>query len=857
MRTVLLAYEREQDLSKVETLLKTRGHHVLRARTGVEALEIARSESPEIIVSDVLLPRLDGFALCRRIKEDPFLQHVPVLLHSFRVEGPKYEAFAAEVSAEQFLARGATLEELVAAVDAQKPGSGTMRMPAVMPELLEGRERDRERLADLEQRLRVAEAANQQFAADEKAARESAEREAEQRAEAAKADAEALEALKVRVAELEAEQKQLSAAEKQARGVVAESQAGLARVSLLEKRLTELQAGRAKAQAIAEDALRVFTAQPLPTWLCDMDTAELRAASETAAALVGSSVDKLLKRPLSEILPGVDLKSDPAQVAILSLARPGNDSVRLEVRRHSVSFGGRACWLLTTTDVTGQHADDERRAEQVLKVQAIEQSPTPCSVLDVDGKFIFANDAFAGLFGVAGEALAGRSLRDFDVDSDLDSTAATVSVGGDGFTAQRGRWRRPDGTVFDVEISSSPFDERQGFRVLSARDVSTQHHHAALFEREQQCLLALLAQAQQAHASTDNEITGQAVELANLMTGSENAAFFLVPPEGSELELCALTADPSEGSAGDRRWRGAPPSSSALQECLESAKVLVRETEEGSGALKEAGLPATLTRQLLVPVLDGTRRVAAVLLLAGKTDAYDDNDCRLATLVADSAWQALRRRRSNAEVLSAMDHMERVMLGSIEALGNLAEVQDGCKRGRTRRVSELAAGLGGALGLPGHTVRGLRVVGQLLDVGMLQIPKEILWRPGELTDAEYALVKSHVDHGYESLRRIEFPWPVAEAVRQHHECVDGSGYPQGLSGEEILLEARIVAVADAVDAMLSPRPQRDALSLRACLEELQLQAGRRYDARVVKACVRLLQEREAKAEGEVTRSQIA
>ena len=550
MRTVLIAYEREQDLSKVETLLKTRGHHVLRARTGVEALEIARSESPEIIVSDVLLPRLDGFALCRRIKEDPFLQHVPVLLHSFRVEGPKYEAFAAEVSAELFLARGATLEQLVSAVDAQKPGSGTMRMPAVMPELLEGRERDRERLADLEQRLRVAEAANQQFAADEKAARESAEREAEQRAEAAKADAEALEALKVRVAELEAEQKQLSAAEKQARGVVAESQAGLARVSLLEKRLTELQAGRAKAQAIAEDALRVFTAQPLPTWLCDMDTAELRAASETAAVLVGSSVDKLLKRPLSEILPGVDLKSDPSQVAILSLERPGGDSVRLEVRRHSVSFGGRACWLLTTTDVTGQHADDERHAEQVLKGQAIEQSPTPSSVLDVDGKFIFANDAFAGLFGVSGNALAGRSLHDFEVGGDLDLTAGTASAGGDGFTAQqRARWRRPDGTVFEVEIASSPFDERQGFRVLSARDVSTQQHHDALFEREQQCLLALLTQAQQAHASTDNEITGQAVELAHLMTGSAHAAFFLVPPEGSELELCALSADPSEAGA--------------------------------------------------------------------------------------------------------------------------------------------------------------------------------------------------------------------------------------------------------------------------------------------------------------------
>jgi putative two-component system response regulator len=141
-------------------------------------------------------------------------------------------------------------------------------------------------------------------------------------------------------------------------------------------------------------------------------------------------------------------------------------------------------------------------------------------------------------------------------------------------------------------------------------------------------------------------------------------------------------------------------------------------------------------------------------------------------------------------------------------------------------------------------VRGLRVIAQLIDVGMLQIPRELLWRPGTLCPAEFDLVKTHAERGAESLRRIEFPWPVADAVRQHHERLDGSGYPRGLKGEEIMLEARIVAVADAVEAMLSPRPQRPALALNACIEELQAQAGRRYDARVVKACVKLLRERE-------------
>jgi HD-GYP domain-containing protein (c-di-GMP phosphodiesterase class II) len=242
-----------------------------------------------------------------------------------------------------------------------------------------------------------------------------------------------------------------------------------------------------------------------------------------------------------------------------------------------------------------------------------------------------------------------------------------------------------------------------------------------------------------------------------------------------------------------------------------------------------------------MPLLDGGR-LTGVLLVADAAQPYDDDDRRHAEHIAGAAAKLLRRRRSDAEIVSAMDHMERVMFGAIEALAQLAEAQDACKTGRARRVGEYAAGIGTALGLPGHTVRGLRVMGQLIDVGMLQIPRELLWRPGTLSASEFELVKTHAERGYEVLRDIEFPWPVAETVRQHHERLDGSGYPRGLKGEEILLEARIVAVADAAEAMLSPRPHRAALALTSCLDELQAQAGRRYDARVVKACARLLQD---------------
>ena len=189
MKTVLLAYERDQDLAALETLLEARGHRVIKSRSGVEALEIARREAPQVVVSDVLLPKLDGFALCRRVKEDPVLHHLPVVLLSFRVEGAKYEAFAAEVGAERFFPRGTTLEELATALDELSPGSGTMRMPALVPELLEKREQDRRRVVELERHVRDLEAVQQRLAVAERVARESAERGARERADLAAADA--------------------------------------------------------------------------------------------------------------------------------------------------------------------------------------------------------------------------------------------------------------------------------------------------------------------------------------------------------------------------------------------------------------------------------------------------------------------------------------------------------------------------------------------------------------------------------------------------------------------------------------------------------------------------------------------
>jgi HD-GYP domain-containing protein (c-di-GMP phosphodiesterase class II) len=159
-------------------------------------------------------------------------------------------------------------------------------------------------------------------------------------------------------------------------------------------------------------------------------------------------------------------------------------------------------------------------------------------------------------------------------------------------------------------------------------------------------------------------------------------------------------------------------------------------------------------------------------------------------------------------------------------------------------VAGLAEAIARTMGFPEDQVTGIYITGVLHDIGKMAVPVEILVKPGRLSDMEMSLIQVHPQAGYEILKGIEFPWPVAQAALQHHERMDGSGYPQGLRGDKISLEACILAVADVVDAMTHHRPYRPAFSLRDALEEIKRGRGRLYDPHVVDACVEVLEGKE-------------
>jgi HD-GYP domain-containing protein (c-di-GMP phosphodiesterase class II) len=183
------------------------------------------------------------------------------------------------------------------------------------------------------------------------------------------------------------------------------------------------------------------------------------------------------------------------------------------------------------------------------------------------------------------------------------------------------------------------------------------------------------------------------------------------------------------------------------------------------------------------------------------------------------------------------------MEGAISAIAAAAELRDPYTAGHERRVADLAAAIGRELGLPEERVHGVHLAGVVHDIGTIHIPAEILVKPARLSEIELAMIRTHCQAGHDVLKNIDFPWPIARIVLQHHELLDGSGYPLGLKGEEILLEARILAVADVVEAMVSHRPYRPAAVTDAALAEIVMKRGSQLDPRAVDACLRLFREK--------------
>ena len=223
-------------------------------------------------------------------------------------------------------------------------------------------------------------------------------------------------------------------------------------------------------------------------------------------------------------------------------------------------------------------------------------------------------------------------------------------------------------------------------------------------------------------------------------------------------------------------------------------------------------------------------------LVDERTRELSDANLRLRGEIAE-------RRRLEENLVQSLERNQVVIKGTIQLIARFLEMKDPYTSSHQKRVSELALKIAEALGLNEHDCEGINMAALIHDIGKISIPSEILSKPGKLSDIEYDLIKTHSQKGYEILKEIEFPWPIARIVLQHHEKLDGSGYPEGIRGDQILFPSRILTVADVMEAISSHRPYRASLGVDFGLEYIPKNSGVLFDPVVVKECVSLFSDK--------------
>ena len=258
---------------------------------------------------------------------------------------------------------------------------------------------------------------------------------------------------------------------------------------------------------------------------------------------------------------------------------------------------------------------------------------------------------------------------------------------------------------------------------------------------------------------------------------------------------------------------------------------------------------------IALPLIKEEKTIGSLNIYAAEPDAFDKEEVELLTELANDIAYGIgalemrsKHEQAEAELKESFGKLKKALNGTVFALTEVLQRRDPYTAGHQQRVAQLACAIAQEMGLSEDRIEGIRIAGLLHDIGKVSVPSDILSRPGQMTNLETDIMETHAQVGYEILKTIEFPWPVLEAVLQHQERLDGSGYPAGLSGEKIILEARVLAVADVVEAMSSHRPYRPTLGLDRALAEITENRGIRFDPDVVDACLLLFNEKGYKIE---------
>ena len=503
-------------------------------------------------------------------------------------------------------------------------------------------------------------------------------------------------------------------------------------------------------------------------------------------------------------------------------------------------------------DVTEQRqAQRELAANAALLATEHEASPDGILVVDHAARILSFNQRFVGLFGVPADLVAASA------DEPLLAWVANKMKDRERFLARirelyadRAATGRDEIALIDgrvVDRFTMPMHRSDGDylgRVWFFRDITDKVEAQRNLERLNRTLRTL---------SRGNEIVIRAADEAELFGEMCRA---IVETGGYRMAWIGLVEHDAAKSVT------AAASAGAIGQYLSKARITWAKTARGNGPHGRAvrsGEPQ-VTQDLahdpsMRPWREEARRCgfassvvlplkndevfALLMIYAGEPDAFDGQALQLLQELAGDLAYGVRALREHNRREATERRWQASLEGTIGAVASTVDVRDPYTAGHQQRVAQLAVAIARELGFAEDEVHGLYLASIIHDVGKVTIPAEILAKPGRLSELEYRLIQGHAEAVYSIIKGIDFPWPIAEIVWQHHERLDGSGYPRGLTDEAILPQAKILAVADVVESMMSHRPYRPGLGLEAALEEITDGAGSRYDRAAVEACVAL------------------
>ena len=470
-----------------------------------------------------------------------------------------------------------------------------------------------------------------------------------------------------------------------------------------------------------------------------------------------------------------------------------------------VIVDGEQALLNVVHDITERKQAEEILRESEERYQSIlNASPDGITLVDLEGRMLMVSPAALAMCGCEREEeLLGRPVTDLIVSEDRGRAAANLVLLLQGTIPGPNAYRalRPDGSTFDLEVSDGFIRDADGQLtnlVFIVRDITARKRSENALASSESRLKAMFDHAPSGIALID-ALTGRICEA--------NPAYARIAGRTIE-EICELD------------WMSITHPDDLQADLDSTARMNAGETngfEMKKRYLRPDGTTVWVD-MTVAPVLVGD-------------EAHPQHVCMTRDITADKAAEELAVRQK--------ERIERTLTSVIDIAGAIGELRDPYTAGHQRRVAELAARIAQELGMSDLEVADIRVAGLLHDIGKAAVPTEILGKPGLISPVELDLIKGHAEAGYEIAVSANLEEPIPELIYQHHERCDGSGYPRGLVGDQILLGAKVLAVADVVEAIVSHRPYRPALGIDAALAEIERSAGRLYDVEVSRVCVAL------------------